>query len=342
MGFKGKFLQKYTLFALYPTRQIIDKIDIEKRRLVFAGIFAVLIILVLGNLLARSFIFPLREITGGAEAIKNKNFDLRLPALGNDEFGDIAQMFNETMVDFGELKVAGVIQEQLLPQTLPESGKFKLFGRTVSPGDVGGNYYDYFNCGENRFSVLLGKVSGKGVSAALIMAMAKAAVLSSDDQLAESKLMVQKVNLLLCSTQNAWQEHFMSLQYITFDSLGGQASLVNAGGPSPLIVDSRKQTVKEIKLSGPLLGKSANSDFAAIEFRLKEGQALILYTEEVFRANNLAGQEFGYENFIKLVLESFAAEPCEYYNNIHRAYDSHIGGVSELSGDMTMIILTFN
>lgn len=341
MGFKGKFMRAFNLFALYPVREIEERIYSEKKSLITGGIFAILIIFALGNLLSKSFIFPLKIISEGAEAIRNKDFDVRLPIPGNDEFGEIAQVFNETMVDLDELKVAGIVQEQLLPKVLPETGNCKLFGKNISMGDVGGDYYDYFNSCEDQFSVLIGDVSGHGVGAALIMAMAKAGILHSEDFLNKPSELVHRMHNLIFSARTSGQKRFMSFQYISMNGTSGHGCYSNAGGWPPLIVNPETKQVTELKLAGALLGALKRPVFSELEFHLSPGEAIILYTDGIIEAMNSAGKMLGFNHFCKIAIEAHDMNPEKYYANIMQAYSSHIKGTNRLSDDLTMIVLVF-
>jgi serine phosphatase RsbU (regulator of sigma subunit) len=341
MGMKGKHLKKFYLLALYPTRIIKHNIIEEKRTLIFATVFALLLILLIGNLLAASFIEPLKVITSGAEAIKNKNFDMRLPNLGNDEFGEIAKVFNETMIDFGELKVAGFIQEQLLPQKKPETGRFDIFGKSISMGDVGGDYYDYLSSGEDQFCVLIGDVSGKGVAAALIMAMAKAGVLKSEEYLTKPATVLQRIDALIKQTHTGGNKRMMSFQYINFNSQSGEGIYANARGMPLLLVDPEKKTTNYIELEGPLLGSSENPEFKETRLRMKPGQALLMYSDGFVNSQDVGGKTIGAERFSQIAIKSFNPDPEIYFQNILNFWQSHIAGSSVPSDDASMIIIIF-
>ena len=115
----------------------------------------------------------------GAYAIENRNFDHRISNLGSDEFGEVGNIFNNMMVGLKELEVARIVQESMFPKPDFKQGNFSVYGKSITMIDVGGDYLDFFKVDDNSFSVLLGDVAGHGVGAAMIMAMAKASILSS-------------------------------------------------------------------------------------------------------------------------------------------------------------------
>lgn len=340
MGFKGKFMRNFNLFALYPAAEISEKIYHEKSMLVTAGLAAILIILVLAQIISKSFLFPLKIITEGAQAIKSKDFDMRLPELGRDEFGEIAQVFNETMVDLEELKVAGIVQEQLLPQKPPETGNFKLFGKSISMGDVGGDYFDYFNISADEFSVLIGDVSGHGVGAALIMAMAKAGILHSDNYLDRPVEVLNRLHRLIRSARTSGQNRYMCFQYMKLNGTNGKGSYANAGGWPPLVV--KNNSIEELKLAGPFLGALKRPRFSELEFQLEPGDSLILYTDGIIEAKNFSGEMLGFEHFCKVVLEARNNDPEIFYNNIVSAYMPYANSSGHLSDDLTLLILIYD
>lgn len=337
MGFRGKFMKNFCLFALYPAQEVSKEIYQQKKLLISAGIMAILILSLLGYLLVKSFIIPLKTISEGAEAIRLRDFDMRLPELGYDEFGDIARVFNETMVDFEELKVAGIVQEQLLPKTSLHSEQIFVTGKSVSMGDVGGDYYDYFNVAPGKTALIIGDVSGQGVGAALVMAMAKAAILQSQDLLEKPALLMQRLDEIVRTVGESGERRFMSLQYLCFDETTGTGIFTNAGGFSPLLVAPENRQALELKGSGPFLGALKRPRFSEEPFRLESGQALILYTDGLIETRGYQGKELGLNHFKDLVIEAYDQDAEVYCSNIFARCNAF--SADRVSDDRTVVVM---
>lgn len=340
MGFEGKYIKEYKLIGLYPLENIDNLIDTQRQQLIVFAALSLLITLILSQVLSQSFLIPLRLLTTGAQAIENKNFKMRLPDLGRDEFGSMGGIFNDVMIDLEELSVAAAIQEQLLPQQTIETGCFSLFGRSIAMGELGGDYFDYIQVSDNKFSVLLGDVAGHGVGAALIMAMAKAGIIQSDDLLDQPLALVNRLHSLIYASKTKKQRKVMTFQYLCVDAQNGISRYSNAGACSPMIIRKNRDEVEELTLAGAALGAFKKANYSEIEISFEPGDAIVFYTDGIVEARNAQDEEIGYEN-LKTLLKNCWAEDAEiFYNNIYRAYMQHLGDVGA-QDDLTMVILVY-
>jgi len=339
MGFTGRYLTNYQLFGLYPVDKVKSQISREKKGLFIAGLVSLLITVILGQFLAQSFLFPLQKLYAGAEAIRTRNFSLRLPALGRDEFGEMAEIFNTTMVDLEELQVAGAIQEHLLPRQMPDCGRFKIFGRIVSMGELGGDYFDYFNTSAGRFSLLIGDVAGRGAGAALIMAMAKAAIMQFSDVVEKPQILAMRLHELIQAAGRRTRKT-MIMQYLNLNGADGTGVYTNAGGWPPLIVNPRSGAVREITLPGPMLGALNRPKFGAAEISLQPGEAVIFYSDGVIEARNMAGEILGLARLKQMAVHCFDAEPQKYFDRLLEAHREFVGA-TRAQDDMTLLIAIF-
>lgn len=337
MGLQGKSLQNFCLAGLYPVNEVRVKIYEEKKILVTAGILSLLLALALGQILSHSILFPLQVLANGADAIRQRDFAHRLPELGNDEFGEMARLFNETMVDLEELKVAGAVQDHLLPKKLPESGQIKLYGKNISMGDLGGDYYDYFNTSPSRFSILIGDVSGHGAGAALVMAMAKAGVMHMHDYHEKPAELIMKMHELIVAARSNSQQ-FMTFQYLNFDYRTAKAVYSNAGGWNPLIINPGTNSAREIVLPGPMLGALKRPRFSETEISLAEGEALLLYTDGLVEGSNSTGRQLGIEGLKQLAIRHFADDPQIYCHKLLEAFQVFTER-KKLQDDITVLVV---
>lgn len=340
MGFQGKYLSSFNLLALYPVDRVKEMISAEKTNLVIAGLASLLLTMILGQFLAHSFLFPLQKLTAGAEAIRKRDFSVRLPPLGRDEFGEMAMIFNETMIDLEELKVAGVVQEHLLPGKLPECGCWRIHGQIVSMGDLGGDYFDYFNTSEGRFSVLIGDVAGRGAGAALVMAMAKAGVMQLHDLLENPAGLAMALHDLIKAAGRKTRK-IMTFQYMNIDNSAGRAVYTNAGGWPPLIVNPITRTAIEIELPGPMLGALNRPRFMTSELTFNRGEAVIFYSDGVIEARNQADEVLGLAALKEMAVAAYAADPADYFARLLAAHRSFTGQ-AQVQDDMTLMIVVFN
>jgi hypothetical protein len=340
MGFIGNYIKDYRLIGLCPLERI-DSIILNQRRQLFT--FAILSLLMtfgLSQFLARGFLVPLQLITSGAKAIESKNFHHRLPDLGRDEFGAMGNIFNNVMVDLEELSVASAIQEQLLPQAPIPTGNFSLFGRSISMGELGGDYFDHIELGDNKFSVLLGDVAGHGVGAALIMAMAKAGIIQSEHLLDQPQALLSRLHNLILASKTKKQKKVMTFQYLFLDGLNGIGIYANAGACSPIMIRENATVAEEITLPGAALGAFKKASFSERQISFLPGDAMVFYTDGIVEARNSKGEELGYDNLRILLKKSWNTDAAVFYDNIYRGYLEHIGE-EKAQDDLTMVVLVY-
>lgn len=338
VGFNGRYLEFFKVIGLYPLRNIESIIDEQKTDLILLGLFSILLAAGLAQLLTRSFVEPLTRIRHGALAIENRDFSHRIRDAESDEFGEVAGIFNNIMVGFEELEVARIVQESLFPKPDFVHNRFRIFGKSVSMGELGGDYLDFFKIDDDNFAVLMGDVAGHGVGAALIMAMAKAGILSSGDQLASPRTMLSQLHQMILASKNSRQKKVMTFQYLFMNSISCEGLYANAGACSPYVYRYSTGVIEELRQGGAALGAFKKAVYNEIPLALATGDAVIFYTDGIVESRDSAGQEIGYDGLQKLLCEAYDPDPAIYYQNIFNFYVRHIAG-QDAQDDLTLIIM---
>ncbi len=343
MGFECKHLERCKIMGLYPLDKINRSVATRRNELIFISLISVLVTIVLSSILIRSFLNPLAAIYSGAKSIEQKNFQHRLPELGRDEFGAMGKIFNNVMVDLEELSVAGAIQEQLLPNSTIKTGFFSLYGKSVPMGAMGGDYFDFIEMEDNKFSVALGDVAGHGVGASLIMAMAKSGLITLDFLWTEPKKLIEKLHEMVYKSKTQNQRKIMTFQYLYVDGNTGQAVFSNAGGCTPVIVRKNANIVEEAKLPGAVLGAFKRGRFTETNIQFEKGDAIIFYTDGMVECKDNNGEMLGYDRLKILFQNSWNEDSEIFYKNIYKSYLDYIGGDESKAGDdVTVVVLVFN
>ena len=343
MGFDSKHFERCSIIGLYPLFLIDEYVSTKRNEFIIITLASLLVTFILSSIIIRSFLLPLSEIHNGARAIENKNFQYRLPQLGRDEFGAMGNIFNQVVVDLEELSVAGTIQEQLLPNSTINTGNFKLYGKSVPMTDLAGDYFDFIDMGDNKFSVALGDVAGHGVGASLIMAMAKAGLISLESLWTEPQKLISRLHEMVYKSKTKNQRKIMTFQYMYLDGNTGQAIYSNAGGCSPIIIRKSTETVEELKLPGAVLGAFKKGKFTDTSIQFEPGDAVVFYTDGIVECKNSDGTMLGYDN-LKIIFQKCWNEDAEiFYKNIYASYLEYIGGDESNAGDdVTIVVLVFN
>ncbi|PKL48248.1 MAG: hypothetical protein CVV42_10230 [Candidatus Riflebacteria bacterium HGW-Riflebacteria-2] len=336
VGFNGSNVSLFQIIALYPLRNIDRIINQQKTQLLLFVLFSIILAASLAQILAKSFVEPLQALRNGALAIENREFSHRINGVGKDEFGEIATIFNEIMVGFSELEVARIVQDSLFPPPGFEHGDFNIYGKSISMSELGGDYLDFFAIDERHFAVLTGDVAGHGVGAALIMAMAKAGILSSPHLLHAPAELMLALHRMIMASKGSNQKKIMTFQYLYLDSNSGTGLYSNAGACSPMLIKADR-SASELTLAGPALGAFSKAEYQASNIEFGAGEAIVFYTDGIVEARSQSGEEIGYDGFKKILQTSYDSDPQIFYQNIYAAYSRHIGS-EEAQDDLTLIV----
>jgi len=214
-----------------------------------------------------------------------------------------------------EIEIAAVLQQSFLPGSPKfEKGPVRINALTVPAAKVGGDLYDFIEPAEGRVGVLIGDVSGKGVSAALYMAKAV-----SDFRYAARLQTSPGRALGLLNTQLASSPRgmFLTAVYMIIDSATGKVKIASAGHPPFLWITGGEVRVMSMQ-AGPPLGIMP-LDYPESGLELKAGDRMVMFTDGVFDAYDSAGGRIGFERLVEFARghmhsENFPEDLLEYIN----------------------------
>ncbi len=283
-----------------------------KWRLMAGGIFALIISLLGAMLITRLIILPVGDLSSGITAIRERRQDFRIPFRRDDEFGALANAFNKVIGELKELEYGRIVQESLLPRAaiVPEGYDIAFFNTSAT--DLAGDYHDCVKLNDGRLAIVLGDVTGHGISAALAMAMAKATV---NYAAADGKLFPVGVMDMLNALFNRElkpRHKFMTLVTIVVDPVTGKIEVDNAGQSYPRFYKAAEDRSEEIELPTMPLG-AMKKRRSKIETRtMQSGDALILYSDGIIECSDTTGDMYGYnrfsDSFERLMREKTPAE----------------------------------
>jgi sigma-B regulation protein RsbU (phosphoserine phosphatase) len=196
-----------------------------------------------------------------------------------------------------ELDIASALQKSFLPESSTfRKGDLSVSAVNISAEKVGGDLYDFIEQGEDRVGILIGDVSGKGISAALYMAR-----FSSDFRyvahLADSpSLALKRLNLSLLKSPRGM---FLTCIYLRVDIATGGVHLSAAGHPPFLWITKEQVKVMSVQ-AGPPLG-IIPAEYPVTAISLEKGDRLLLLTDGVFDAKDKVGQRLGFENLVRFI-----------------------------------------
>jgi sigma-B regulation protein RsbU (phosphoserine phosphatase) len=251
------------------------------KHIVFDIPFAALVTLIFGFV---NFAFDAQ-----AEKMEARNQELQ----GQVQLGQVREQSHEA-----ELAQAHEIQRHLLPRETPQIPGFQISCAWQPAKSVSGDYFDVLPLGERRLGLCIADVSGKGITAALLMANLQASVKAFAPEAASPAVLCAKLNSVLCDTVAPGK--FVTLFYGVIDSQQRRLQYENAGHCLPLLVHADGSILMPASYSG-VLGLFSHWTYQNSEVQLQPGDCLVLMTDGVLEAANRDEEEFGYQRLIDVV-----------------------------------------
>jgi sigma-B regulation protein RsbU (phosphoserine phosphatase) len=235
-----------------------------------------------------------------------------------------------------ELKLAREIQESMLPEKLPHLPGFELGARMLAARMIGGDFYDVIPLGDDRLGLVVGDVSGKGVPAALFMALTCSLLRAEASRTESPEETLRAVNRHLL-TYNS-HSMFVTVLFGILHCETRRFDFVRAGHDLPLILDSQGVQQNFILGRGHPLGLFPNPALDVQTTIVPPGGLLLLYSDGATEAMNLQNDLFGVERIVETLrerLQATAQELCAHLLATLAAYC----GTAPQSDDITLLVL---
>lgn len=335
-GAPGKRLLGNVILSLFPMSVIDGQIALISGDLSWGIIFALLLALLVGRLFSSTVISPLALIMSGVQALRRRDTSHRIEILQNDELGQLSTNFNRTIETLEDVLFAKELQAQMIPNVSPEISGFKADIFNLPAADLGGDYCDIQPLNSRQWLLVIGDVTGHGVSSSLVTFMAKSIVAQS---IAQAAFSLQEV--LVCLNELLFSQ-FRRKKCMTFfaavlDIEAGTISCANAGHPLPLHFSGGELRKFPDLFHAPLGFSVRQQSFPTAEFNLADGDCLILYTDVFVELHDKAGKPLGTEGFAQLCREFLHFPPKAMREAILERVLSI--AATELDDDLTLIIL---
>jgi serine phosphatase RsbU (regulator of sigma subunit)/anti-sigma regulatory factor (Ser/Thr protein kinase) len=197
-----------------------------------------------------------------------------------------------------ELRVARVIQQTLLPKTVPEIPGWSMAAHWQPARAVSGDFYDFLTFPDGKLAIIVGDVTDKGVPAALVMATTRSILRSAAERHESPGQVLELANNQLCP--DIPQNMFVTCLYALLDPASGLIRYANAGHNLPF--QRKKEGVVEIRARGMPLGLMPEMFYEEKEAVLAPGENIILYSDGLVEAHNPEGEMFGFPRLRELLV----------------------------------------
>lgn len=232
------------------------------------------------------------------------------------------------------LELAREVQERMLPQQLPREPLLDTAASYQSAEQVGGDYYDAFRTPGGKLCYIIADVSGKGTSAALLMATLRAAMRTAMLQEPELPGLLRTVNGLLYEASSS--SRYATLAVLRIDPATGTVASCNAGHNPPLLLQG--ETHRELSAGGPVLGLLPDAEFEQEVFTLTAGDTLLLYTDGVTEWTDGNDEEWGKAGLLEAALSAPSSGAHAWLHHVLARLAAFAGKVPQ-NDDTTLLVL---
>jgi serine phosphatase RsbU (regulator of sigma subunit) len=234
-----------------------------------------------------------------------------------------------------DLEQAAKIQRDLLPKENPRLEGYEISGLNVSCYEVGGDYYDFVPIDEGRLGIVIADVSGKGISASLLMASLRAALLAEVNPQYEIARMAARLNDFVFRSSGL--SSFITFFYGELDSRSGELRYINAGHNPPFVLGAEGR-LSALGSSGFPLGMFPQATYETGAVKLGPGDLLALFTDGIPEARNAANQDFSEGRLMTLVVNQRDMSAAQLSQKIIEDVQGFATG-TEPCDDITLVII---
>jgi phosphoserine phosphatase RsbU/P len=239
-----------------------------------------------------------------------------------------------------DLNISREIQQAILPKKFPpfpDEPNFDIYASMVAANEVGGDFYDFFLIDRHRLGFVIGDVSGKGISAAIFMAVSRTLIRATGLKGNSVSECMGYVNNLLC--KESVSSMFVTVFYGILNTQTGMVDYVNAGHNPPFILSSNG--IHKVEMTNGLaLGVLDDFSFQSKQIKLNNGDKLLLYTDGVIDAFDLEETLYGEEQFANF-LNHCLDLPVETIIKKSFIEINDFVGAAPQSDDITLLGITY-
>ncbi|HEV7967980.1 MAG TPA: SpoIIE family protein phosphatase [Candidatus Acidoferrales bacterium] len=318
--------------------------------------------LVTGIVLTRTITTAVDSLYSATQHVQEGDLTFRVRLPHRDQLAALGESFNSMMQSVStlieeqrqrqklenELSIAHEVQQQLFPRSLPDLRGIEIEAICRPARVVSGDYYDFIRISPARLAIALADISGKGISAALLMANVQAALRSDvlryrdghsgihHEQIDTAEI-VSHLNLHLF--RNTSDERYATCFFGVYDSETRQLHYTNAGHLPPIYICGSK--VRRLETGGMVVGLFNDVPFQQGAVEIEHGGILVAYSDGLIEPENVYGEEFGSTRLVDVATRYKDASSHEIAEAMVRAAEEWSGS-PEQADDMTVIVMRFS
>jgi len=235
-----------------------------------------------------------------------------------------------------ELKIAHEIQQSFLPDAIPLLRGFELAALNLPAKEVGGDFYDFIPISKDKLGLAIADVSGKGVPAALFMALSRTVVRANARGNPGVAEVIKEANSMI--TADSKSGMFVTLFYAILDLKERRLTYVNAGHNPPMLLTGKTGDLIMLRARGIALGAMEEIELEERTLELARGDVVVFYTDGVTEAVDTQEQQFGEERLLSLIKEHHQLSAAELVERIKEAVVAFCAEAPQFD-DITLMVL---
>ncbi len=235
-----------------------------------------------------------------------------------------------------EINVAASIQHRIIPDKLPAIKGYEIAGINIPSKEVSGDYYDLIELKSGKFAFIIADVTGKGISASLLVNTLNASLYAYLEFNLPLTEMVERLNKLIFRSSPA--DKFITFFIAVLDPDSGELDMVNAGH-NPILVLRNSGDMEKIDAGGIGLGMlDLGLPYAGQKLKLEKGDRIFLYTDGIPEAMNENEEEYSDERMINFLKNNNEKSTNDFVNDLVGDIKSHVGTAHQ-SDDITILVV---
>jgi len=240
-----------------------------------------------------------------------------------------------------ELDIANVIQTSILHKTFPafpERKEFEIYAKMLTAKEVGGDLYDFFLIDKYRLGIVIGDVSGKGIAAALLMAVSKTLLKATAFKGMPADGILSEVNNIIVDESPS--NMFVTVFFGVLDTRSGAFEYSNGGHNPPYLISAEGKVKQLDNIGGLMIGVMKDVPYESNVVMVKSGESLVFYTDGVTEAFNKEDEEFQEFRLEKVLEGKNSLNVNDLVQHVFENVQSFSEGV-EQSDDITCLALKY-
>ena len=255
---------------------------------------------------------------------------------------EYSRLFKEFLVKLRmeeDLTSAHEVQMSMLPASCPEIEGYQIAASSTPAREVGGDFFDFFKIGERKVGLIIGDVTGKSVSGALIMSASRSVFrMLSEEELGVGETMMRANRRIKKDIKSGM---FVALLYAVLDAEKNTVGMCSAGQTQPLLMSANTTEPTLVETVGDTfpLGILDEANYEETQFQMAPGDKVVFYTDGIVEAMNKQQEIYGFER-LEAVIKSSPAESAEALMNDIIRNVSDFTGAAPQHDDLTIIVVS--